>query len=121
VKDVFAKKFFWCRERIPLSALAPARSALLTNRQSTPWSTAMLAEIYRWSLRRRCGRPRKRRPPLRPRGLCRSRYRLQRRPNRLAICPPAGTAQRRGRPLTSSWRPSFWDRNARVLPYMPER
>ena len=52
----FCKKNFWCRERIPLSALAPARraaaasepksSALPTNRQSTPWSTAMLAEIY---------------------------------------------------------------------------
>ena len=52
----FCKKNFQVRERIPLSALAPARraaaasetesSALRTNRQSTPWSTAMLAEIY---------------------------------------------------------------------------
>ena len=50
------KKDFQLRERIPLSALAPARRAAAAsepkappcplNRQSTPWSTAMLAEIY---------------------------------------------------------------------------
>ena len=54
-EDVFEKKF-QVRERIPLSALAPARRAAAAsepkappcplNRQSTPRSTAMLAEIY---------------------------------------------------------------------------
>jgi len=53
VKEVFAKKIFGAKDRIPLSA--PARRQrrqvnrklrLPTNRQSTPWSTAMLAEIY---------------------------------------------------------------------------
>ena len=52
----FCKKNFWCRERIPLAALAPARRARAASEpkappcpltdQSTPWSTAMLAEIY---------------------------------------------------------------------------
>ena len=55
MKDVFAKRFLVPGE-IPLSALAPARRAAAasepkaplcpTNRQSTPWSTAMLAETY---------------------------------------------------------------------------
>jgi hypothetical protein len=55
VKDVFAKKFLVPGE-IPLAALARQRvgqrrqvnrsSALATNRQSTPWSAAMLAKIY---------------------------------------------------------------------------
>jgi hypothetical protein len=55
VKDVFAKKFLVAGE-IPLSALAPARRAAAAsepkappspaNGQSTPWSTAMLAESY---------------------------------------------------------------------------
>ena len=49
------KKNFQVRERIPQLGVGQRRqvnrsSALPTNRQSTPWSTAMLAEIYRLKL-----------------------------------------------------------------------
>ena len=55
MKDVLQKNF-WCRERIPLAALAPARRAAAASEPKAPpcqltvraqhGSTAMLAEIY---------------------------------------------------------------------------
>jgi len=100
-RNRFWKKNFQGRERILLSALAPARRAAAASEPKAPPSLLAVRAHHGarpcwrkstcWSLRRRCERRRKRRPRLRPRGLCRSPYRLARRPNPafhrgLAIC-----------------------------------